>query len=158
MRTKLTLLFFTLILVFTLSESSLSAQTVGRASFYSNKLIGSKMSNGERFDQDKYTCAHRTLPFGTLIKVKNLKNDKEVVVEVTDRGPFSKGRLIDISKAAAKEIEMIAQGIGTVQITILNNQIESINNIIKDKVILLSPIPYRNYYLNIDKILPRLLN
>ncbi|MDD3900479.1 MAG: septal ring lytic transglycosylase RlpA family protein [Dysgonamonadaceae bacterium] len=91
-------------------------QESGKASFYSHKLHGRNTSSGIPYHKDSLTCAHRTLPFGTFIQVKNLNNNKTVVVKVTDRGPFSKSRIIDLSYAAAKEIGIVQQGIGNVEI------------------------------------------
>ena len=71
------------------------AQTQGKASFYGNGFHGRLTSDGSRYHKDSLPCAHRTLPFGTLLKVTNQKNGKEVVVRVTDRGPFVKGRVVD---------------------------------------------------------------
>ncbi|WP_028897602.1 septal ring lytic transglycosylase RlpA family protein [Prevotella sp. HUN102] len=95
------------------------AQTSGKASYYSNSLHGRKMSNGERYDRNDFTCAHRSLPFGTKLRVINTRNGQEVVVRVTDRGPFVRGRLIDLSYAAAKQIGMIASGVGSIRIEVL---------------------------------------
>lgn len=92
-------------------------QTVGKASFYSNRLHGSRTSNGGHYHKDSLTCAHRTFPFGSFVKVKNLKNDKEVVVKVTDRGPHVRGRIIDLSYAAAKQIGIVSMGVAKVEIT-----------------------------------------
>ncbi|MFA6701074.1 MAG: septal ring lytic transglycosylase RlpA family protein [Dysgonamonadaceae bacterium] len=91
-------------------------QESGKASFYSHKLHGRKTSSGIPYHKDSLTCAHRTLPFGTFLQVKNPKNNKTVVVKVTDRGPSSKSRIIDLSYAAAKEIGIDQQGVGTVEI------------------------------------------
>lgn len=90
----------------------------GKASYYSKRATGSRTASGERVHHDSLTCAHRTYPFGTLLKVRNLSNNKEVIVKVTDRGPFRRGRIIDMSYAAAKELGMLAQGIGTVEIKV----------------------------------------
>ena len=92
-------------------------QTTGKASYYSDKLHGRTMSNGERYHRDSMTCAHMHYPFGTLLRVRNPINGKEVVVEVTDRGPFSKRYIIDLSKAAARELGFIRQGFCQVEIT-----------------------------------------
>lgn len=92
-------------------------QTTGKATYYSDKLHGRKMSNGERYHRDSMTCAHLKYPFGTLLRVKNPLNGKEVIVEVTDRGPFSKRYVIDLSKAAARELGFIRQGFCQVEIT-----------------------------------------
>ena len=88
----------------------------GKATFYSRKATGARTANGERLHHDSLTCAHRTYPFGTMLRVKNPANGKEVVVRVTDRGPFIKGRIIDLSWRAAKELGIIAQGVAMVEI------------------------------------------
>lgn len=82
----------------------------GIASWYGPRFHGKRTASGERYDQNKMTAAHRTLPFGTLVKVHNMDNDKSAVVRINDRGPFGKGRIIDVSKAAAKELGMIGSG------------------------------------------------
>ena len=76
----------------------------GKASFYSMKFTGRRTANGERLHHDSLTCAHRTYPFGTQLKVTNPANGKSVIVRVTDRGPYVKGRIIDLSVKAAKEL------------------------------------------------------
>ncbi len=116
---KLTKAFLTLasiLALFTLSTLSLSAQTQGKASYYSNSLHGRRVSDGSRYHKDSLTCAHRTLPFGTLLKVTNNANGKEVVVKVNDRGPFLKGRVVDLSMAAARELGMVNSGIASVTV------------------------------------------
>ena len=92
------------------------AQDQGKASFYNHRFHGRKTSSGEAYHRDSLTCAHRTLPFGTMLLVKNLKNDKSVIVKVTDRGPHHKNRLIDLSHEAAEKIDMVRQGVATVEI------------------------------------------
>ena len=95
----------------------LSAQTQrGKASFYSKRATGSRTSSGERLHHDSLTCAHRTYPFGTRLKVTNERNGKWVVVRVTDRGPHSRGRIIDLSHAAANQIGIINQGVAMVKV------------------------------------------
>jgi rare lipoprotein A len=74
------------------------------ASYYHNKFNGKRTSSGQRFDNQKYTAAHRKFPFGTILRVTNEKNGKFVIVEVTDRGPFSRGREIDLTRKAFMEI------------------------------------------------------
>lgn len=103
---------------FSFHFSLLSAQPVqkGKATFYSRKATGARTANGERLHHDSLTCAHRTFPFGTMLRVKNPANGREVVVRVTDRGPFIKGRIIDLSWRAAKELGIIAQGVAMVEI------------------------------------------
>lgn len=92
-------------------------QAKGKASYYSDKLHGRKMSNGERYHRDSMTCAHLHYPLGTLLRVRNPLNDKEVFVRVTDRGPYSKRCIIDLSKAAARELDFIQNGFCQVEIT-----------------------------------------
>lgn len=95
----------------------------GKASFYSKKSTGARTASGQRLHHDSLTCAHRYYPFGTRLKVTNLNNNKSVVVKVIDRGPFGRGRIIDLSWAAAKAIGMIAQGIASVKIETVENPI-----------------------------------
>lgn len=90
----------------------------GKASYYHDALHGNKMSNGERYHRDSMTCAHLKLPFGTMLKVRNLRNDKEVIVEVTDRGPYAKKYILDLSRAAASELGIIGRGFAPVEISI----------------------------------------
>jgi rare lipoprotein A len=86
------------------------------ASFYADKYVGRKTSNGEKFKQNKLTAAHKTLPFGTKVKVTNLSNGQSVKVRINDRGPFIQGRIIDLSKKAAKKIDMVNAGVTKVTI------------------------------------------
>lgn len=95
----------------------------GKASYYSNSLHGRRMSSGKKYHRDSLTCAHRTLPFGTKLKVTNPSNGKEIVVEVADRGPYSHSRVIDLSYAAARELGIIANGVKYVQIEVLKDDI-----------------------------------
>lgn len=83
----------------------------GKASYYSKKATGARTSSGERLHHDSLTCAHRTYPFGTKLKVTNPQNGKWVIVRVTDRGPFRHNRIIDLSYGAARELGMLAQGV-----------------------------------------------
>lgn len=91
----------------------------GVASWYGGRWHGRKTANGERYDQNSMTAAHRSLPFGTLVKVKNEHNGKECVVRINNRGPFTKGRVIDLSRAAASQIGMIGRGVGRVSMEVL---------------------------------------
>ena len=102
--------------LFTFHFSLLNAQSVqtGNASYYAMKFTGRKTASGERMHHDSLTCAHRTYPFGTQLKVTNPANGKSVIVRVTDRGPYVKGRIIDLSVRAAREIGIMAQGIAPV--------------------------------------------
>ena len=96
---------------------SLHAQQRGKASFYSRRATGARTSSGERLHHNDFTCAHRTHPFGTKLRVKNLNNGKEVVVRVNDRGPFGRGRIVDLSWGAAKALGMLSHGVVPVEVT-----------------------------------------
>ena len=121
-RTKLLLIaLFTLCNIFTLT---IQAQSDGKASYYSNGLHGRRMSNGERYDRNAFTCAHRTLPFGTRLKITNPRNGKSVIVRVTDRGPFVRGRVVDLSYAAARELGTLASGVAYVKVELVRKETE----------------------------------
>lgn len=91
----------------------------GEASWYGAEFQGSRTSNGEIYDKHEFTAAHPTLPFNTLVKVIYLRNGREVVVRINDRGPHVKGRIIDLSRAAAEEIGLKPHGVGKVRIELL---------------------------------------
>ncbi len=91
----------------------------GMASYYGDEFHGKKTASGEIYNKWALSCAHKTLPFGTKVKVVNLKNGKSVIVRVNDRGPFVKGRIIDLSFAAAKEINMIKNGVVRVKVQVI---------------------------------------
>lgn len=95
----------------------------GKASYYSKKITGAKTASGQRLHHDSLVCAHRSYPFGTHLKVTNLSNNKTVIVKVIDRGPFGRGRIIDLSWAAAKKIGMINQGVASVKVELMENPI-----------------------------------
>lgn len=86
----------------------------GKASYYGKQFHGKKTANGEKFDQMAFTAAHRTLPFGTLVKVTNLANYESVLVRINDRGPFNRHRILDLSRGAAESIGIVESGIGLV--------------------------------------------
>ncbi len=88
----------------------------GNASYYGNGFVHKKMANGKEFSQHKLTAAHKTLPFGTKVKVINLINHQKIKVRITDRGPFVKGRIIDLSVKATKRIDMIRAGVTQVEL------------------------------------------
>lgn len=88
----------------------------GKASYYADKFKGRKTSSGQIFRQHKRTAAHKTLPFGTKVSVKNLDNGRMVKVRINDRGPFVAGRIIDLSKKAARRIDMTNAGVANVEI------------------------------------------
>jgi rare lipoprotein A len=96
------------------------SQETGLASWYGHPYHGRAASNGEIYDMEKLTAAHRTLPFGTWVHVTNLANNKSVDVRIIDRGPFIDGRIIDLSHAAAQAINMIGPGVAEVRVDILS--------------------------------------
>lgn len=108
------------ILVLALSMTvclAVMAQTQrGKASYYSKRATGARTSSGERLHHDSLTCAHRTYPFGTLLRVTNENNGKEVIVRVTDRGPHGRGRIIDLSYGAARLLGILSQGVAVVRV------------------------------------------
>lgn len=105
-----------LCVVLLMSVTVTAQMQTGKASFYAKNLSGRKTASGERLHKDSLTCAHRSYPFGTLLRVTNVLNGRKVIVRVNDRGPFHKGRIIDLSWGAAKELGMIAQGIASVTV------------------------------------------
>jgi len=101
------------------AEIERGAAQEGMASWYGKEFHGRPTASGERFDMHALTAAHPTLPFGARVRVTNLANGKSVTVRVNDRGPFTKGRIIDLSYAAAREIGIIESGTARVRVEIL---------------------------------------
>lgn len=91
----------------------------GVASYYGSRFHGRRTANGERFDMNAMTAAHKTLPFGTKVRVTNPNTGASVVVRINDRGPFTRGREIDLSRAAATQIGLIQRGHGTVELALV---------------------------------------
>ena len=98
--------------------SSFSQTQKGIASYYGKRATGRMTSSGERLHHDSLTCAHRTHPFGTWLKVVNPRNGKQVVVRVNDRGPFGRGRIIDLSWSAARQLGILRSGIANVEVSV----------------------------------------
>ena len=92
----------------------------GLATWYGGKFHGRPTASGEPFDQDEMTAAHRSLPMGSRVRVTNLNNDLSVVVRINDRGPFGKGRVIDLSRAAADQIDMLGSGVVPCTVEVLS--------------------------------------
>ena len=92
---------------------------VGTSSYYGKKYHGRKTANGETFNMYDLTAAHKTLPFGTILEVENLSNNKKVTVRINDRGPFVRNRILDLSFAAAEKIDMITSGIANIRARII---------------------------------------
>jgi rare lipoprotein A len=101
------------------SERQQTFSQRGKASFYARMHHGQRTANGETHDQNALVAAHRSLPFGTHVRVTNLNNGKQVTVRINDRGPFRRGRIIDLSRAAAKQLDMLERGVVTVRIETL---------------------------------------
>tara|TARA_R110001583_G_scaffold14228_5_gene59909 strand:- start:600 stop:1064 length:465 start_codon:yes stop_codon:yes gene_type:complete len=124
----------------------------GKASFYSDWFDGRLTANGEFFSQEEYTAAHKTLPFNTWVEVKNLDNNKSVFLRINDRGPYVKGRIIDLSKAGAKAIGDLNEGIFNVEMRIVEKRdllIFPIDFLIKKKSV---PLRQRSSYLDFNLI------
>ena|GEM_PF-1594961 len=112
----LSLIAFSALLAATASAQRLQTQK-GNASYYADYFHGRTMSNGQKYHRDSMTCAHLHYPLGTLLKVRNITNGREVVVRVTDRGPYSRKFVIDLSRAAARQLDIIHYGWRPVEIT-----------------------------------------
>jgi rare lipoprotein A len=110
-----TLCFFSLTI-----GADCAANETGLASYYANKFQGRKTANGDRYDKNKLTAAHRTLPIGSQVEVVNLRTHDSVIVTINDRGPYVRRLAIDLSYAAAKEIGLVQAGIGKVAINLVN--------------------------------------
>ena len=98
---------------------------VGVASYYGARFHRLRTASGERFDMHEMTAAHRTLPFGTRVRVTNLGNGRSAVVHINDRGPFVKGRVIDLSYAAARKLRMVQRGAVRVRVEVLGSGIDA---------------------------------
>ncbi|MEO5616281.1 MAG: septal ring lytic transglycosylase RlpA family protein [Candidatus Eisenbacteria bacterium] len=96
-----------------------AAEMVGVASYYGREHHGRRTASGERFDMKAMTAAHPTLPFGTRVRVTNLANDRSVIVRINDRGPFKRGRILDVSQGAATELGMIGPGTAKVRVEVV---------------------------------------
>ena len=136
------------------AQKSQTPPVNGKASFYSDWFDGRLTANGEYFSQEEYTAAHMTLPFGTWLEVTNLDNMKSVYLRINDRGPYVKGRIIDLSKAAAEAIGDLNKGIFNVQIRLVNRtdlMILPLDYLIKKKSV---PLRQRSSYLDFNLITP----
>ncbi|MDX5346652.1 MAG: septal ring lytic transglycosylase RlpA family protein [Hymenobacteraceae bacterium] len=122
-----------------LFNSGKSFSEEGRASYYSDKLHGRKTASGQRYNKYLFTAAHATLPFNTLLQVTNLENGKSVTVRINDRIPKNEKKVIDVSKAAAREIGMLAYGMVPVRLQEVQEQYQNILPAV-DSIELLTPI------------------
>jgi len=121
MKIKLLVIAIIISFFFPLSSNSVEEPIqYGNASWYGGKFHGRKTASGERFDKYRYTGAHKMLPFGTIVKVTNLRNGKDVYVRVNDRGPYVSGRILDVSRAAAEVIGLKKRGIARVKVEVVS--------------------------------------
>jgi rare lipoprotein A len=133
--------FVCALFLFSLAVGPAAANERGIASWYGGKFHGRLTANGEIFDTNKLTAAHRTLPFGTRVKVTSLNTGKSVVVRINDRGPFLHGRIIDLSQAAAMEIGMLESGTAPVTVEVLTGEETSITAAATDRASRGSDLP-----------------
>jgi len=114
-----TVIMLVCVILGTLQAVSAATAEAGEASYYADSLNGRKTASGELYDKDALSAAHRSLPFGTKVKVTYLKAGQSVVVVINDRGPYAKDRIIDLSGAAAKQIGLIEAGHGKVRLDVI---------------------------------------
>ena len=142
MKTIFSLVFVALFSIISIAQNStlLAGRQSGKASFYADKFEGHPTANGEKYKHSKLTAAHKTLPFGTKVRVTNTVNNKTVDVVINDRGPYVDGRIIDLSKSAAAQLEFINQGLADVTIDVIDagdgkggGQVQSISNVSVDE-------------------------
>lgn len=114
------ILFFCLVSCGQVKTQEKTPIEIGKASYYAQSLSGNTTSNGEKFDPNSYTAAHRTLPFGTKVLVTNVSNGKAIVVRINDRGPYAKSRAIDLSPAAAKKLDFFKKGVADVELKVVD--------------------------------------
>jgi len=113
-------IFFTLLLINFLLVASFAQVQTGKASFYADKFEGAPTASGEKYKHSKLTAAHKSLPFGTKVKVTNLGNNESVEVIINDRGPYVDNRIIDLSKSAAEKLGFVNQGLADVKIEVID--------------------------------------
>jgi rare lipoprotein A len=105
---------------FLLSAVSVAQVQTGKASFYADKFEGTPTASGEKYRHGKLTAAHKTLPFGTRVKITNLSNDASVEVVINDRGPYVENRIIDLSKSAAEALGFVNQGLADIRLEVID--------------------------------------
>ena len=121
MKKILPILVIILLVISCSSVESRNENFSGNASWYGNEFKGSATASGETFSPNKLTAAHRSLPFGSIIEVTNIKNDKKVKVKINDRGPFKGGRILDLSEEAFSRIANINEGVIEVKVRVLKS-------------------------------------
>jgi len=107
-----------------MAEKAPFTQT-GMASWYGNEFKGHKTASGTRYNPEELTAAHRKLPFGTCVRVTNLRNNRSTVVKITNRGPYIHRRIIDVSRKAARELDMMKSGVARVRIVVVPKEEEA---------------------------------
>lgn len=122
MRQPLSLLFGLLACLALSSFAGHRLEEFGKAGYYADALHGRKTANGEKYDKNLLTCAHKSLPYGTKLRVTRLDNKKAVIVRVNDRGPYTEGFVVDLSRAAAAEIDLIRAGRANVKVEVVETQ------------------------------------
>ena len=128
----------------------------GKASFYADKYENRLTASGEKYKHSRMTAAHKTLPFGTIVKVTNLDNNKSVEVKINDRGPFVEGRILDLSKSAAEKLDFINNGLANVKIEVINPGDGKGNNYRTNSDIYGEPPEEKEFYdFNITRINPK---
>jgi rare lipoprotein A len=113
-----------LFFIFLLLSASFSDTEKGSATFYSNAFNGRRTSSGEVFNNNLLTAAHKSMAFGTMVKVRNIKNDSVVILKINDRLPKSSSHIIDVTLAAAKKLNFVRNGIATVTMEVLSAENE----------------------------------
>ena len=121
----------------------------GKASFYADKYENRLTASGEKYKHSRMTAAHKFLPFGTIVKVSNLDNDKSVEVKINDRGPFVEGRIIDLSKSASEKLDFINYGLANVKIEVINPGDGKGNNYSTTQIFIVNPPMKRNFMISI---------
>jgi rare lipoprotein A len=109
-----------LFLILSVAGTIFGQVQTGKASFYADKFEGVQTASGEKYKRKKFTAAHKSLPFGTKVRITNLANDKSVEVVINDRGPYVEGRIVDLSKAAAEKLGFLNQGIAEVKLEVID--------------------------------------
>ncbi|MGB5980607.1 MAG: septal ring lytic transglycosylase RlpA family protein [Nonlabens sp.] len=126
--------FLALLLASIFSILSFAQVQTGKASFYADKFEGRQTASGVKYRHNKPTAAHRTLPFGTKLRVTNLANNRSQIVTVNDRGPFVRGRIIDVSKSIAQKLDFVGQGVTDVVIEVVGDSQTPVENVDPDQM------------------------
>ena len=117
--------YFILIILITFSTTACAKPNgtqVGKGSWYGKKFQGRLTANGEKYNMYALTAAHKTLPFNTMVEVTNLSNQRKIIVRINDRGPYAKGRIIDLSYLAAKKLGYVNKGVAKLKVRVLYKQ------------------------------------